>query len=187
MNLLRQSALLLWAASLPAVVWAQTYLFSIHADGAAQVPPTMTSAVGEGIASLDWSTLTFTLDFEASGLSSPQTSANVHLAARGATGPVIVALPNGSIAGFSTKIDSVSAGELIAGRAYFNLSTKRYPDGEIRGQLQPATGLIPEPSSHAALWGALALGSATLLVRKVRRRRTAAGGLTAQWIATRFG
>lgn len=185
MNPLRQSVLLLWAASLPVQAWAQTYLFSIHADGSSQLPPVATSAVGEGIASLDWSTLTFTLDFESTGLSSPQTAANIHLAARGATGPVVVALPVGSIAGFSTKIDSVSAGELIAGRAYLSVSTKQNPNGEIRGQLQPATGLVPEPASIAPFWGALALGAVVVAGRVVRSRRasSSARSLTEQWLA----
>lgn len=173
MKTLRHLMLLACAAGAPVVAWGQTYFFTIHADGASQVPPQATAAIGEGLATLDWSTLTFSLDFETSGLSSPQTAANIHLGAIGKTGPVVIALPNGSLAGFSTKIDSVSAAELIAGRAYLSVSSRKHPDGEIRGQLGVSTGLVPEPSAFGLIGGAIGL-AAWAFHRERRRRRSSA-------------
>ena len=87
------------------------------------------------------------------GLGGPVTGAHLHLGQAGSNGPVVLDLGAG-LGPSEIRVDAVAAdlvgplagrdllalvNELAAGNVYVNLHTARYPDGELRGQLELAT------------------------------------------------
>jgi CHRD domain-containing protein len=79
--------------------------------------------------------LKFTLKF--SGLTGPATAAHIHMGAKGVSGPVVVPLC-GPCKATVSKTVPVAASVVAAikkGKAYVNVHTAKYPNGEIRGQL----------------------------------------------------
>lgn len=68
------------------------------------------------------------------GLTSTETSAEIHGPADpGTNGPLIVSLPAGELVDFKTTFSGFSA--LSAGKAYIDVRTTNFPNGEIRAQL----------------------------------------------------
>jgi hypothetical protein len=162
----RSSALLVLAAlltmlSVPAVGadMQRRGAFVAHLSGAEEVPAADTTATGQAIfkRSADGSALEYRLIV---ANIDDVTMAHIHLAPSGANGPVVAwlypsgpppqllegrsqgVLATGSItaanlvgplAGMS--IDDLTAA-LDAGRAYVNVHTRRFPAGEIRGQIR---------------------------------------------------
>ena len=76
-----------------------------------------------------------------SGLSSPALSADFHgPAPPGEIAPIQVATPGDLASPFHglAKLDDAQARDLMDGRWYFNLHSKRFPAGEIRGPVVSA-------------------------------------------------
>jgi hypothetical protein len=116
--------------------------------GAAEVPPTGSTATGSATIERDGNTVTF--DVEVSGITAV-TMAHIHSGAAGVNGPIRVNLflgpTTGALTGqlvegsFSTSdVMGISyealLAELRAGTAYVNVHTTAFPAGEIRGQVQ---------------------------------------------------
>ena len=80
-------------------------------------------------------TLTWKLTFK--GLSGKALAAHIHLAKKGVAGPVAVPLcgPCKSGAHGKTKVTEKIVSALETHKAYANVHTKKYPNGEIRGQI----------------------------------------------------
>ena len=79
--------------------------------------------------------LKFTLKF--SNLTGPATAAHIHMGAKGVSGPVVVPLC-GPCKTTISKTVPIAASVVTAikkGKAYVNVHTSKYPNGEIRGQL----------------------------------------------------
>lgn len=104
---------------------------------------TTSPAMGTAEVRLERATLKITWKVTYQGLTSPLVHAALYGPENaGATaGEVVDLAPKGSkgltspIQGSTILSDGVF-GYLISGRVYVNLSTKRYPEGEIRGQLR---------------------------------------------------
>jgi hypothetical protein len=72
-----------------------------------------------------------------SGLSSPATSAQIHIGAQDVVGPHIAALcsPCGAALRGSMTLTATEARVLLKGSAYVQLATVANPSGEVRGQI----------------------------------------------------
>jgi hypothetical protein len=96
-----------------------------------------TSSHGKGTFTGDISNgkITFTLKF--SGLTGPATAAHIHMGAKGVAGPVIVPLcgPCKSTVKATMPVTAAALKAILAGKAYVNVHTAKFPNGEIRGQL----------------------------------------------------
>ena len=109
--------------------------------GAGEVPPNNSPAKGlmEGTFDTDTNTLTWTVTY--SGLSSPPIAAHFHgpVSYLGLTpeenAPIQVGTPGNLASPFHgvAKIDDTQAKDLKDGRWYFNLHSKDFVAGEIRG------------------------------------------------------
>ncbi len=107
-------------------------------DGAQETPAVDTPAVGAGVLSVDEATGAVRGFFVIRGLSGA-TAAHVHLAARGAPGPVIAPMVGGPetwvVPDDATALTRAQIDAFLAGELYFNAHTDAYPAGAIRGQL----------------------------------------------------
>ena len=110
-------------------------------SGGGEVPANNSPAKGlmEGMFDTDTNTLTWTVTY--SGLSSAAIGAHFHgpVSYLGLTpeenAPIQVGTPGNLVSPFHgvAKIDDVQAKDLKDGRWYFNLHSKTFPAGEIRG------------------------------------------------------
>ena len=112
-------------------------------SGGGEVPSNSSPAKGvmEGTLDTDTNTLTWTVTY--TGLSSPPIGAHFHgpVSYRGVTpeenAPIQVGTPGNLGSPFKgvAKIDDTQAKDLKDGRWYFNLHSKNFPAGEIRGPI----------------------------------------------------
>jgi glucose/arabinose dehydrogenase/plastocyanin len=120
----------------------------ITLDGAQEVPPVTTAAIGSGTATLDAGTNLFSWNYSYSGLSSAETAAHFHGAALPCfTAGAIITLPAGSPKVGSAALNAGQAADLLAGKWYTNVHTTNDPNGEIRGQVMPAALTNPIPAT----------------------------------------
>ena len=113
--------------------------FSADLTGGQEVPPVTTPARGSTTATLDGSTLDYTVQF--SGLSGPATGAHFHgPAAPGQNAGVQVNIGQAGLASpikGRAQLTDQQVADLKAGRLYVNIHTARNPNGELRGQVTP--------------------------------------------------
>ena len=121
-------------------VLAKEMKFSAKMDGSHEVPPTDTKGSGIVHATYDPSTKTLSWTLEYKGLTGEATAAHFHgPAAPGENADVAVPLPDAASGskGSATLTDEQAA-DLESGKYYVNVHTEKYPDGEIRGQVEKA-------------------------------------------------
>lgn len=113
--------------------------FTATLDGAQQVPPVVTAAVGSGSLHIDKNGDAHVVVSYA-GLSGAPFAAHIHQAPVGSNGGIAVPLAASGgqfVATFTPTAAQLAA--LRAGNWYFNIHTPPNPGGEIRGQLGPVT------------------------------------------------
>lgn len=105
-------------------------------SGSQEVPRVVTS--GRGSANFRWTSGGLYYDITINGLTGPVTAAHFHRGMRGEDGPVVdpVVFDGNRAAGVWMNISAEEWRDIVDGRMYINVHTSRYPDGEIRGQLQ---------------------------------------------------
>jgi hypothetical protein len=182
-----KSKILLSVALTSALYGTSTYadtVFHAHLTPSQEVPPRESGA--DGIADFtllpDNETLQVSLSF--TDLTTPATAAHIHCCATlGAIAPVVVPFPDfpatvtGSYSstfllstpGLLTNIslDAFMNG-LASGLAYINIHDATYPEGEIRGQIEP----VPIPASIWLLGsGVFGLGALRHRGNKLRRHQ----------------
>lgn len=146
----RVAAALVFAVCLLGVTIARAdTVFTAALNGNQAVPATNSTATGVGSVILNDAENEVTVTLKLNGLQNAQTNARVHgPALRGSTADMIFSLPTG----VSTQKFSVTTSEaanLKAGLWYFNVITTNFPNGEIRGQIEP---LCAPPPLNMAAW-----------------------------------
>ena len=123
-------------------VLADVIKYKVTLDGASETPPNDSKAKGTGEVSYDTATKTLTWTFTYDGLTGPAKAAHFHgPAGPGEKAPPVVPLSGelaspikGSVV-FNEQQDQAIAGGKWD-KWYFNIHTEKYPDGEIRGQVE---------------------------------------------------
>lgn len=110
-------------------------------SGAQEVPPTTTAGTGTVTATFDKATNKLSYEVVYSGLTGPARAGHFH-------GPAAMGQNTGVASGFAdvsspirgeVTLTAAQAADLLAGRWYVNVHTQRYPGGEIRAQVVPAS------------------------------------------------
>ena len=117
--------------------------FVTNLDGGQETPPVETIANGSGMVYLDRASKKLLWEISYNDLSSPVTAAHFH----GPVGPGVAAgvqlkiaptnATTNRIAGEATLTDEQMR-QVLGGLWYVNIHTEKYPDGEIRGQVENA-------------------------------------------------
>ncbi len=168
MKSVRSLSLLLLGAALLALgagaVFAQSAEKSVNLTGAEEATPVTTTATGKFTYTVSADKITWRLQATGTGL----TAAHIHLAAKGAAGPIVANLVAGAGVATIDTTGTATAAELLgplqgktfadfvaalnAGTLYVNVHSQANAGGEIRGQLPaavtaPSTGTGLAPSS----------------------------------------
>ncbi len=115
---------------------AETLKFKADLKGTSEVPPNDSAGTGSGDITVDTATKKLTYTVTSSGLSGNATAAHFHgPAAAGANAGPVVDI-SAAIASGSADITDQHLADLQAGNWYLNIHTAKFPDGEIRGQLE---------------------------------------------------
>ena len=119
-----------------APAFAEMLAFKADLKGASEVPPTDSTATGTATVDVDTATKELKWTIQYSGLTGDATAAHFH-------GPAAVGENAGPAVDISGKIESGSTtltdaqlADLQAGKLYVNIHTAKFPDGEIRGQVE---------------------------------------------------
>ena len=112
-------------------------------DGAQEVPPIITSAVGIVVIDVYRNMKTADIFAQFTGLGDPVTGFSLYQGTPSVTGPILANYDT-SVSGNVINIeveDSVFVNDLLAGNVYVNVLTIGNPGGEIRGQFVESTML----------------------------------------------
>ncbi|WP_026186528.1 CHRD domain-containing protein [Ensifer sp. BR816] len=117
---------------------AETLKFTADLRGSSEVPPN--DSAGKGMADISFDTDSKRLKWtvSSSGLSGDATAAHFHGPAAPSenAGPVVDV--SKAISSGSAEISDKHLADLQAGKWYLNIHTEKFPDGEIRGQVEKA-------------------------------------------------
>lgn len=117
-------------------VLAETLKFKADLKGSSEVPPTDSAGRRLGDITVDTATKKLTYTVTSSGLSGDATAAHFHgPAAQGENAGPVVDI-SAAIASGSADITDQHLADLRAGKWNLNIHTEKFPDGEIRGQLE---------------------------------------------------
>lgn len=121
-----------------APVFAETLSFKADLKGATEVPPADSPATGSAVVVVDTATKKLSWTVSYSGLTGEATAAHFH-------GPAVAGENAGPVVDISGAIESGSAdltdqqlADLQTGKWYLNVHSAKFPDGEIRGQVEKA-------------------------------------------------
>jgi subtilisin family serine protease len=128
-------------------IWGGSYTnrqYHATIDGSQEVPPTPSTATGEGAFTYNLLTNELTWHISHDLDMGDVTAAHIHSGAAGTNGPVEVPLDHtvNPMIGSATLTDA-QQGMLVNGLLYVNIHTAAFPGGEIRGQIY-ATGTMGE-------------------------------------------
>ena len=173
-SMAKKLAVLFAAVLLPRVALAGQGLVATM-TGTQEVPATSSTATGQCWATVDPATDLVTFSGRFSGLSAPVTGVAVHATSGpGNVAPAVLAQAaltsavSGTFSGAGTLRPAVVAG-VLAGKAYCELDSTAFPQGEIRGQLAlPSATPALSPACVFALLSAL--GTAGLVALRTRGR-----------------
>jgi hypothetical protein len=118
--------------------FSETMTFKADMKGSSEVPPTDSAATGTADVTLDTDTKRLSWTVTSEGLSGDATAAHFHgPAAPGANADPAVDI-SAAIAKGSADISDQQLADLQAGKWYLNIHTEKFPNGEIRGQVEKA-------------------------------------------------
>ncbi|GAA2849218.1 CHRD domain-containing protein [Aminobacter aminovorans] len=117
---------------------SETMKFKADLNAASEVPPTDSSGSGTAEVTVDSATRKLSWTVTSTGLSGDATAAHFHgPAAVGENADPVVDISS-SVASGSADLTDQQMADLQAGKWYLNLHTQKFPDGEIRGQVEKA-------------------------------------------------
>jgi Cu/Zn superoxide dismutase len=117
---------------------AEMLKYTTDLKGSAEVPPTDSAATGSAEVSVDTDAKTVKWTVKVDGLTGDATAAHIHGPATATEkAPPVIDMSSGIMAG-SGAITDAQIEELKAGKYYLNVHTAKFPDGEVRGQLEAA-------------------------------------------------
>ena len=122
--------------ALPASAEMKNYTIDLTAD--AEIPPTESSATGTADVTVDTDAKTVSWTVTVENLTGEATAAHIHGPATKDENASPVIDMSDSVMEGSADITDEQISELEAGKYYVNVHTEKYPDGEIRGQLETA-------------------------------------------------
>jgi hypothetical protein len=128
-------------AVLASTAAADTTAFTADLKGSSEVPPTESNAKGKAEVTYEGSTKTLRWTISYWGLTGSATAAHFHgPAGEGENAGVMITIsPLPSPMKGAAILTEDQAKALMSGNMYINVHTAKYPDGEIRGQLTPAS------------------------------------------------
>jgi hypothetical protein len=118
---------------------AKVYAFKVDLDGAAALPGNSEPASGDVVGTYDPETHVLRFNARFLNLSGPATNAKFFSAAaidRIGWATVAAARPDARLVTGTAWLDREEEQELLAGRWYFNVTTEKHPQGEIRGAVR---------------------------------------------------
>lgn len=119
-----------------APAFAENMMFKADLKGSSEVPPTDSAATGSAEVTIDTESKKLSWTVTSSGLSGDPVAAHFHgPAAAGANADPVVDI-SASIAKGSADVTAEQLADLQAGNWYLNIHTQKFPDGEIRGQVE---------------------------------------------------
>lgn len=126
-------------------------------DGAQEAPPVTTTASGLAATTVDLDARVLTAHVNTAGVEDA-VAAHIHSGARGVAGPVEVALTQdpADVSRWSVVEAPLTAAQIdafLSGSLYANVHTPAFPDGEIRGQIEPSAGPLPDTTAPTATLG----------------------------------
>ena len=127
-------AIIAMMATAPA--FAETMMFKADLKGSSEVPPTDSAATGSAEVTVDTESKKLSWTVTSSGLSGDPVAAHFHgPAAAGANADPVVDI-SANVAKGSADLTAEQLADLQAGKWYLNIHTQKFPDGEIRGQVE---------------------------------------------------
>src|SRR5262245_53437966 len=121
-----------------APAFAETMMFTAELKGSTEVPPTDSAATGSADVTVDTETKKLSWTVTSTGLSGDPAAAHFHgPAAPGENAGPVVDI-SAAIAKGSADLTDAQLADLEAGKWYINIHTGKFPDGEIRGQVEKA-------------------------------------------------
>jgi len=112
--------------------------FKADLKASSEVPPADSTGTGSADVAVDTTTKKLSWTVTSSGLSGEATAAHFHgPAAVGEKADPVVDISS-SLANGSADITDQQLADLQAGKWYLNIHTQKFPDGEIRGQVEVA-------------------------------------------------
>jgi len=121
-----------------APVFAETVTFKADLKGSSEVPPTDSAGTGSANVTVDTNTKKLSWTVTSTGLSGDAVAAHFHgPAAAGKNADPVVDI-SAAIAKGSAEISDKQLADLQAGKWYVNIHTEKFPNGEIRGQVEKA-------------------------------------------------
>ena len=134
------------------------YTGNVTFSGAAEVPPTGSTATGSGSVIVDTEANTLSYDLTYSGFSTSETAAHIHgFSLPGVSSGVLVPIPAGLHKVGVWNFAEGQQASILAGLTYFNIHSTAFGGGEIRAQI-----FLASTAPGISTWGLIAL--ALLLV-----------------------
>src|SRR6516164_8413622 len=132
---------MIFFAALASIAAAETTAFTADLKASSEVPPTESNAKGKAEVTYDGSTKTLRWAISYWGLTGSATAAHFHgPATEGENAGVMITIsPLPSPMKGAAILTEDQSKALLNGNMYINVHTAKYPDGEIRGQLTPAS------------------------------------------------
>jgi hypothetical protein len=138
------------ASAVPALAGGSNFQFKAKLDPDSEVPPNKSDGKGEAEFSVSRSGRSIRYRIDAEKLTGRVRAAHIHLGSKDKVGPVVIticaktcSLPRSGRLGranFSKAAGAKSFAAVVralrAGRTYVNIHTKKYPAGELRGQIE---------------------------------------------------
>ena len=153
----------------------QPTVFVANLNGAQETPPNSSTATGAAVLLLSPDEQTARVSLNRSGLSSPQTAADIHgPAAPGQTGSILFPLPSGNLTDFSINLTPADVSNLKNGLLYIEVHTMNSPNGEIRGQFGAPSSAISVQFDTGNLLVTEGGGDAVVRVTRLGNTSTAA-------------